>query len=83
MNLFFSLPKELINHIYEYNPQHREKIYWTLRAICENQFCEVCDKIIIKKVWSHRHSYEVCCSSECLDRYEGCLYNCEKNKWWM
>ena len=71
MDLFSRLPQELKNHIYEYNPEHREKMYWSLRAIRENQFCEVCDKIIMKEVWSHRRGYEVCCSEECLDNHQG------------
>ena len=83
MNLFFELPKELINHIYEYNPEHREKMYWILRAIRENHFCEVCDKIIIKYVYSSRRGDELCCSTECLGNYKECLYYCDKNKWWM
>jgi hypothetical protein len=83
MDLFFKLPQELINHIYEYNPEHRKKMYWVLHAIRETQFCEVCDKIIMKYVFSHRRGYEVCCSSECLARHQGCIYYYGKNKWWI
>ena len=81
MDFMSKLPQELINYIYEYNPEHREKMHWTLRQIRDNQFCEVCDKIIMKEVWSHRRSYEVCCSRECLDNYKGCRYY--QTKWWM
>lgn len=79
----FTLPQHIINLIYEYNPEHREKMYWTLRAIRENQFCEVCDKIIMKYVWSSRGGDETCCSTKCLRNYQGCLYYYGKQKWWM
>ena len=61
------LPYELIMYIYEYNPEHREKMRWVLEDIRNTQYCEVCDKIIIKNVWSLRGCDMVCCSSECLD----------------
>lgn len=82
MDLFSKLPQELINRIYEYNPEHREKMYWTLRAISDSQFCEVCDKIIMKYVWSSRCGGEVCCSQECLRSDWGSLY-CGEKKWWV
>lgn len=81
MDFMSKLPQELINHIYEYNPEHREKMYWVLRAIRDNQFCEVCDKIIMKYFWTHRGLNQVCCSTECLDNYKGCRYY--QTKWWM
>lgn len=59
-----------------------KKMYWTLLAISENQFCEVCDKIIMKYVWSSRRGFnQVCCSEKCLDNYQGCRYY--QTKWWM
>jgi hypothetical protein len=83
MDLFSKLPNELKNHVYEYSPEHREKMYWTLRYISENQFCQVCDKIIIKYTYSHRGLNEDCCSKECLDNYQGCLYYCNRKAWWI
>jgi len=75
------LPQELINHIYEYSAEHREKMHWVLDDISHSQFCGVCDKIIMKYVYSWHYSYYVCCSTECLDNYKGCRYY--QTKWWM
>ena len=80
MDLFYKLPQELINHIYEYNAEHREKMYWNLRYISEKPFCEGCDKIIMKYIWSSRRGDEVCCSPECVDN-DWVSYG--KKKWWM
>ena len=69
MNFISKLPNELIMHIYEYNPEHREKMRWVLEDIRNIQYCDVCDKIIIKLIWSRRRHEMICCSSECLDNY--------------
>jgi hypothetical protein len=70
MDLIFKLPKELVIHIYEYNPEHREKMRWVLQDICNPSYCEVCDKMIIKdRIWSLRGCNMICCSSECVDNY--------------
>ena len=69
MDLIYKLPYELIIHIYEYNPQHREKMRWVLQDIKDIPYCEVCSKIIIKKIWSIRGCDMICCSSECVDNY--------------
>jgi hypothetical protein len=69
LNLISKLPTELQIHIYEYNPEHREKMYWILDDIRNIQYCEVCNKIIMKRNWSIRRCDMICCSSECLDNY--------------
>ena len=67
MNSTFNLPYEIINHIYEYNPEHREKMYWVLDAIRNIQYCDFCNKIIIKYIYSRRRCDMKCCSMECVD----------------
>ena len=67
MNSTFNLPYEIINHIYEYNPKHREKMYWVLDAIRNIQYCDFCDKIIIKYIYSRRRCDMKCCSMECVN----------------
>ena len=67
MSLISRLPYELLIHIYEYNPEHRKKMKWVLKDICNQQYCEVCDKIIIKHIYSTRRGDEICCSINCLD----------------
>ena len=69
MNFISKLPYELLIHIYEYNPEHREKMRWVLEDIRNTPYCEVCNKIIIKCIWSLRGSDMICCSSECIDNY--------------
>ena len=69
MKFIYKLPYELILHIYEYNPEHREKMRWVLEDIRNTSYCEVCDKIIIKRIWSIRGCDMICCSSECVDNY--------------
>ncbi len=83
MEILSILPQQLINYIYEYNPEHREKMHWSLHSIRHSQFCEVCDKIIMKYVWSSRRGDEVCCSGKCLGNYVGCLHYYSKQKWWI
>jgi len=82
MDFISKLPHELLIHIYEYNPEHRQKMayvlhdirireqmIWVLKDIRDIYYCEVCDKIIIKRIWSLRGCDMVCCSSECVDNY--------------
>jgi len=82
MDFISKLPHELLIHIYEYNPEHREKMvyvlhdirirkkmFWVLKDIRNINYCEVCDKMIIKYVWSLRGCGMICCSSECVDNY--------------
>jgi len=73
MNFISKLPSHIITLIYEYNPEHREKMHWVLKDIRNIQYCEVCNKIIMKYIWSSRGDYEICCSSECLNNYTSCL----------
>ena len=61
------LPYELLIHIYEYNPEHREKMKWVLKDIRNIMYCDVCNKVIIKHVYSMRRCDMVCCSAECVD----------------
>ena len=58
---------------YEYNSEHRERMRCVLEEICNPTYCEVCDKIIIKRIWSLRGCDMICCSSECVDNYSVCL----------
>jgi hypothetical protein len=69
MKSIYELPYELLIHIYEYNPEHREKMKWVLQDIRYIQYCEVCDKIIMKRIWSWPGCGMICCSSECLNNY--------------
>ena len=69
--LHLILPCEIVNHIYEYNPEHRERMKWVLQDIRYTQYCEVCKKVIMKKVYSMRGCDLVCCSNECLDILSG------------
>ena len=69
MSLILKLPYELLIHIYEYNPEHRAKMRWVLQDIRDITYCEVCDKIIMKRIWSWRGCDMICCSSECLNNY--------------
>jgi hypothetical protein len=85
MDFISKLPHELVIHIYEYNPQHREQMRWVLHVIRSipyreqmrwilddirnTPYCEVCDKIIIKYIYSLRRCGMICCSSECVDNY--------------
>lgn len=67
MSSAFNLPYKVLNHIFEYNPNHREKMYWVLDDIRNINYCYVCDKIIIKYIYSRRRCDETCCSIECVD----------------
>jgi hypothetical protein len=66
-NLLLSLPTEIQIHISEYNVEHRQKFYWALKDIQEPSYCQTCDKLIKKCIWSNRNGDEVCCSEGCLD----------------
>ena len=71
------LPHEIIIHIYEYNPEHREKMKHVLQDIRDkgNCRCQVCNKIIIKRILTLRnHNSIICCSSECVDNYDFYIY---------
>ena len=63
------LPCEIIMHIYEYNPEHREKMRCVLEDIRNVQYCDVCNKMIMKYVYSRRRSDMICCSMECVDNF--------------
>ena len=68
-NLIYQLPKEIKDHIFEYNPHHRQKMCWVLKDIVNIQYCQVCNKIIIKKIYCLRNSDIICCSMECVHQY--------------
>jgi hypothetical protein len=41
---------------------------WVLEDIRNIYYCEVCDKIIMRHIWSLRGGCDmICCLSECLD----------------
>jgi hypothetical protein len=67
MCILSKLPYELLIHIYEYNPEHREKMVWVLQDIRNINYCYVCNKVIIKYIYSMRRSDITCCSLKCLD----------------
>ena len=69
MSLISRLPHEIVIHIYEYNPEHREKMKWVLQDICNIQYCDICNKIIMKYIYSMRRCDMICCSMECLDNF--------------
>jgi hypothetical protein len=61
MNFIYKLP-------YEYYSKHRENMRWVLEDIRNIYYCEVCDKIIMRHIWSLRGGCDmICCLSECLD----------------
>jgi hypothetical protein len=69
IKLIAELPKEIQTHIYEYNHDHRKKMYWVLDEIRNMQYCDVCNKIIMIYVYSMPRSDMICCSTECVDNY--------------
>jgi len=69
MDNLSKLPYEIIMHIYEYNPEHREKMRWVLEDIRNAQYCDVCNKMIMKYVYSRRRCDMICCSAECVDNF--------------
>ena len=69
MKFVSKLPYELLIHMLEYNPEHREKMKWVLQDIRNKQYCDVCNKFIIKYIYSERRSDMICCSINCLDNY--------------
>jgi hypothetical protein len=72
------LPKEVQNHIYEYNSEHRRKMYWCHHYFKNNMTrCDLCEKIIIGDVYSRSTPFRrydgdepQCCSVACLDELE-------------
>ena len=64
------LPYEILIHIYEYNPEHRQKMRWALEDIRNIQHCQVCNKLIIKYIYSKRSCDMICCSMDCVDNFD-------------
>ncbi len=64
-----NLPKDLQMIVNEDYVNHRKQFYWALKEIENPEWCQVCDKIIKKCVYSYRGGVEVCCSDECLDNF--------------
>ena len=71
MILGVKLPYEILIQIYEYNydPEFAKKMRWVLEDIRNPQYCEVCDKLIKKYIYSIRNCDMICCSNECVDLY--------------
>jgi len=69
MNIMSQLPYEIVMHILEYNPEHREKMRWVLHDIRNTQYCDVCNKLIIKCIYSLPRCDMICCSMKCVDYY--------------
>jgi hypothetical protein len=69
MTLGYTLSNEIVNYIFEYNPLHRENMLWVLHDIRNIQYCDVCDKIIMKRIYSRRNCNMVCCSVTCVENY--------------
>lgn len=72
-NLIALLPKEIQNHIYEYNVEHRDKMKQVLEDIKMVE-CRSCSGIVLAKdavegnctFWEEgTHSYEYFCSIDC------------------
>ena len=49
--------------------QHKQKMRWVFEDICFVQYCDVCEKQIIRFVYSKPKSDLVCCSFKCVDEY--------------
>jgi len=49
--------------------EHKQNMYWVFKDICFVQYCDFCNKQIIKLVYSIRKSDLVCCSLKCVDEY--------------
>ena len=60
-------PKEIQILICQYNAEHREKFYWALRDIGNPIYCQTCNKLIKKYIYSNRNDNEECCSELCLE----------------
>ena len=67
MKLTSKLPYEILIKIYEYNPEHREKMKWVIEDINNMQYCDFCGKVIKKYIYSRRRCDMICCSSECVN----------------
>jgi hypothetical protein len=48
--------------------EHRAKMKWVFEDILNIQYCEYCDKVIIKYIYSMRRSDMICCSLECVEK---------------
>jgi hypothetical protein len=69
-----NLAKDLQMIVNEDHVKHIKQFRWTLKEIENPQWCQVCDKIIKKYVYSYRRGDEVCCSNECLDNFGSIQY---------
>jgi hypothetical protein len=69
MSLTSKLPHEILLQIYQFNPEHREKMQCVLQDIRDIQYCDACGKMIIKYIYSRRRCDKICCSMECVDNY--------------
>ena len=67
MEKLLQLPREIQILISEYNLEHRKQFYWALKDIQNPSYCQTCDKLIKKDVYSYRNSDEICCSDSCLE----------------
>ena len=79
--LILGLPKVLQLMIYEYNVTHRKNFYWVLKDINNSQWCQACDKIIKRHIYSRRGGDDICCSSECLDELSVMQFDENGGKW--
>ena len=70
MSLTSKLPREILIHIYEFNPEHREKMQFVLQDIHDIQYCHACGKVIMKYIYSRRRCDMICCSMECVDNMQ-------------
>jgi hypothetical protein len=70
-NLLFDLPYELQIKVFEFNTEHRKKLYSSLQYIKKSKFCDFdyCKKIIMKTkygwIWGYSKSLCNYCSEEC------------------
>jgi hypothetical protein len=63
-------PQEIIILIFEFNPEHREKMKDVFQEMYRMQRCDICESIMIKYIYCRRGSYSDCCSLKCVDIYE-------------
>lgn len=78
-NRFYNLPKDLQIIVYEYDADHREKMYPVLQQISEANFCGHCARVLLRYVYTSRqwndHYCSVKCYCESQEEYIEQMYN--------
>jgi hypothetical protein len=76
-----NLPNDLKAMNNEFSIYHRKEFYWALQDIINTEWCQSCDKVIKKNVYSRRGGDDICCSEECVDNL--CLIRINKDGKWV